>query len=363
MLFFTDWLGLSLRLPEDVGTPRAGYIWQEYSCTNVWEKRRVLYTDDGQRVLTLLSKPRSSVIDERAALVEFENEWLYHGITPDRILDVLLDSCNFEVLGMSRLDLCVDFCPTKRQMHIIEGLATGKYYVTGKRTGSLFWSTNNSPWLHPMWNGRRIPHCISWGHKTSAVRWKLYYKTKELADDMGGACLGKPYIVDKWRQNNMDVSNVWRLEVSLHNCNQQEYKGQRLTYSLYKDYNADIFTAYFSTRFTIRRNEGHADKSNDRVVEFLPIEGLKNTVRYSRAEALAERSPRITLLRHLVASLEEPAVLLDDTSRENCLWHIEQMVERDGLQNYFNMMTGRWLEDFIEEKRCEAVDIKNGGVK
>lgn len=361
MLIFTDWLGLSLRIREDVGSAPAGHCWRDYSCTNVWDKRKVLYTEDGQRVATLLYKPRSSIIESTASLLEIENEWLYHGLGADKILELVLQTVPLEVVGISRLDLCVDFCPTEKQAEIIEGLASGKYYVQGKRSGSLFWSTNNNKWLHSRWNGRRIPHCQSWGHKSSSIKWKLYYKTKELLDAAGGQFFDKPYIVDQWRLAGMDITNVWRLEVSITHCNQQEYKGQCLDYQCFRSWYDGIFSAYYASRFIVRKNEGHADRSNDKVIQFLDVAQGYRVVRNAEAKTLAERSPRITLLRRLVKSMEDEAVMLDDSTRENVFWLVESVVERDNLQNYFRMMVGRWLEDWIEETRCFAAGLKEQG--
>ena len=379
MLQFTDWLGLSLRLSQDPVAAPAGFVWQQYTGTNVWEHRQILYTTEGLKVCTLLWKPKSSIISCQAALLEIENEWLYHGVGADGILDTLITSCNFYVSGISRLDLCVDFNPNNDQTAVIEALARGDCYVQGKRNGSSFWSVAppipirenypsqhtfekamrrcSSRYLHPHWLGGKIPHCQSWGHKTSSVKWKLYYKTKELIDAGNGICFDKPYIVDKWRLGGLDTSNVWRLEVSLTNCNQFDYRGQRITYDCYMEHEADIFTAFYNQRFTIRRNEGHIDKTNDTIVPLLPIgRGFKG-VRHNAGVAVDERNPRITLLRHLVKDLDEPAVLMDDTTRENTLWLIQQMVERDNLHNYFHMMCDMNVYEYIEYQRVTAGDM------
>ena len=357
MLFFTDWLGVSLRLPADVGKPPLGYVWNEYTGTNVWEKRRVMWSKEGERILTLLNRPKASIIDQRAALCEIDNALLYRDHGVDDALEALFKSVNYEILGLSRLDLAVDFCPNNRQKHIIEGLAAGTYYVQGKINGSQFWSTSHSQWLHPMWRGRKIPHCISWGHKTSAIKWKLYYKTKELVEAAGDRCFDKPYIVDQWQAAGMDVTNVWRLEVSIHNCNQFEYKGKKLSYQLWEQFAAEVYASLYQQRFQIRKNQGHKDKTNDKIVQFLGISAGKKLFAHSAPRNLAERNPRITLLRHLVASLDDEAVLIDDRTRENVLWLIEDMVKRDGLQNYFRMMCGEWVEEYIESQRVKAYDL------
>lgn len=348
-----DWLGLSLQMN---GTPRdiPHHQWREYSATNVWGSRRILYTEDGDKVLTLLSNPRSKMIKANAALLEVENEWLYHGIGVFGILDLLRRAASYEVLGFSRLDLCADFCPDARQQDIIEGLASNKYYVGGKRNGSGFWSTNNNRWLAPQWNGRKIPHCQSWGHKTSAIKWKLYYKTKELADAGGGRFLDKPYIVDMWRCAGMDISNVWRLEVSLKHGNAFVFDGMRLDLKALETSRADIFRALLDSRFSIHKNEGHKDRTNDTQVPLLDVDPGFGQLRNATAKKLAEHNGRISLLRHLVASLEDEQVLLDGQSREAVLQHMQSIITRDGLQNYFAAMVGQRFEEYRDEVRIFA---------
>lgn len=344
-LLFIDWLGLSIRMN---GEPRPvpGYLWRCYSATNVWARRDVLYSEDGDRILTLLFQPRSPVIAASSALVEIDNEWLYHGGGVERILDVLLRSVFFEVTGFSRLDLAVDFCPTEHQREVIWGLAAGQYYIAGKRNGSGFWSVDGNERLHSDWRGRTIPHCQSWGHKTSGIRWKLYYKTKELLDAGGGKFMEKPYIIDHWRQHGMDISNVWRLEVSIKHTNDLTFCGDPITLETLQERREDLFLSMYHSRFQVKANEGHVDRTNDTSIDFLPVKNMRSVVRYAEPKRMAEHNGRITLLRHLVASLEDEHVLLDKPTREGVYSHIYQLLQRDNLHNYFRAMTGYWFGEF-----------------
>ena len=343
-----DWLGLSLRMnkePRDI----PHHQWREYSATNVWGKRRILYTEDGDKVLTLLSEPRSSVIRKDAALLEIENEWLYHGGGIPMVMDTLQKCAPYEVLGFSRLDLAADFCPDDEGRKVIEGLASGDYYVAGKRNGSGFWSTNNNTRLAPMWNNRRIPHCQSWGHKTSDIKWKLYYKTKELADAGGGKFMDKPYIVDMWRCAGMDIPNVWRLEVSIKHGNAFMFDGMVLDLETIAYNRAQIFRSLMSSRFQIHKNEGHKDKTNDTQVQLLDINQGVATFRNAPTKKMAEHNGRIALLRQLVKALDDEQVLLDAESRSGVLNHIALIIRRDGLQHYFCAMVGNTFEEFRDE--------------
>lgn len=329
-------------------------MWREYSATNVWNKRRILYTEDGDKVLTLLNEPRSAIIAKNAALLEIENEWLYHGGGYWRILDTLRTSVFFEVIGISRLDLCVDFVPTKSQSATIDNLYNGKYYVVGKRNGSNFWSRNKNPKLQADWLNREIPHNQSWGHKTSAIKWKLYYKSKELLDAMGGKFYDKPYIVDMWRINGLDTSNVWRLEVSLKHLNDYSIYGHPITLDWLESNQLELFCQMYNQRFQIRKNQGHLDRSNDDEVEFLPIPKIMQTFQRNDPKSHRQHNGRITLLRHLVQSLDDEQVLLDSVSRNAVFDHIASILNRDNLHNYFLAITGQWFDEWVATKDEQA---------
>ena len=355
---FIDWLGLTLRMISEP-QPIPGHQWRDYSATNVWERRQVLWNEHGDRVCTLLSKPRSSIISSNQALLEIDNQWLYHGSGTQFILDLLTKSFFYEVIGISRLDLAVDFVPNAIEKDIILGLATDKYYVGGKRNGSGFWSTNSGDFLHPDWRGRKIPHCQSWGHKTSAIKWKLYYKTKELYDALGGHGYDKPYIVDQWRCLDFDISNVWRLEVSMKHLNDYNLYGRHIGIPELEAQRADIFLSMYNSRFQISRNEHHVDRTNDTRVPFLPLTDALKHVTKAPPRSEREHHGRITLLRHLITSLDDEHILLDKPSRTDVLEHIEKLIKRDHLENYFRAITGKWYADFVNSIEECAMHTSN----
>lgn len=363
LLLNCDWLGLSVQFPPNISdwAEIKNHTWIDYDGTNVWCHRRVLVNDRGDKVATVLYEPKSSIINAGAGLIEVANEWLYHGPSPRRVINLLTDSRPFSITGINRLDLAVDFNPTDEQRAVIYGLADNSMYVSGKRSGSGFWSTIHTEKLADVYQNCKVPHCQSWGHKTSNIRWKLYYKSKELLDDMGGVTFAKPYILDCWREAELDHRDVWRLEVSIHNCNRFLYDNEPLTWDLYYNCNPrELYRSLYSSRFTVRKADGHKDRTNDTIVPFLPVAGGPE-FQCRRPAGMRSHNGRVALIRNLIKSLEDMSVLLNDDARERVLWMIAEQVEADGLRTYFAAMVGKDLDTWIEDMRVMADEMRQNG--
>lgn len=348
-----DWLALSLRLEDRPSGCPAGHKWAFYSPTNVWASRWCLYNDYGDKVFTLLFQPRQSIINAQAAVLEVSNEWLYHGLGPSGCLSLLSQVVPFRITGISRVDLAVDFNPDEVQSEIIKGLGSGEYYVVGKQNRMPWFQSMRKDFYPEVWRGE-VPYCQTWGHKTSDVKWKLYYKTKELREAVGGQGWGKPYIVDMWRDVGLDVTNVWRLEVSVHNCNNFNFMGERLTYDRYLHQGDELFKALYTSRFQVAVKEGHKDKSNDTRVDFLPIGMLRDAFKVRRHDTLVEHNGRLTLIRHLCNDVQKEEVLLSDAAREAVIAAVGDVLENDRFHNYFQEVTGQGYDDWVEWLRVKA---------
>lgn len=389
ILLNNDWLAESITLSGEERKPPKGYKWVEYDGTNVWLRRRCLFNEYGDKVFTLLDKPKSSIIRPDAGLIEIANEWLYHGIGVRGVEKLLRYCVEYKCIGLSRVDLAMDFEPNKVQQDIIMGLSTGKYYVSGKRNRTQFCSINgikpkpkeqnataetekqttknNIDWLPQQYQGIEIPHCQSWGHKTTSVKWKLYYKSKELRD-AGGGWFDKPYIVDQWRVAKLDINNVWRLEVSIHNANQLLFDGEPVSRDIWYKNTVALAQALYTQRFMVRENNGHRDKTNDKVVYFLPIRNI-TPIRCKPSEGESQRNGRISLLRGLINSLSCESVANDEKTVKGVVEHVNSIIQRDGLQYYFRGMVGETVEEWAERVTAGAkgevyeMNIKNTDIK
>lgn len=357
-----DWLAVSVRFTsppfwEKLSVPNHKLLVK--GSTNVWHDRVLMLTEYGDKVATILSRPKSQQLFEAGAgLIEIANEWLYHGCGWQQILHWINKAARFEILGLSRADLCADFVPNPKQQDIICGLSDGRYYVAGKSSGSEFWTqSTQDPRLAEWTYGRRIPHSQSWGHKTSNVKWKLYYKTRELVE-----VEDKPYIRDQWNDAGFDCRNVWRLEVSIKYPHQQLLADRPITYDIFNHEWFSILRSFYQHRFKVQANEGHKDRSNNTVIDFIPALTMGGTYLRVRPHCSeTRRNGRISLMRKLVQACSDEAVMMNDDCREGTLELISQIVSSDHLEDYFTAMVGQDVWSWTEQVRVDAYTLCGDG--
>lgn len=305
-----DWLSFSVKidLNSQVVAP-SGYRYEKLAGTNVYKDRYILYDKAGNKVMTFCCNPYSSVIPDNIATCQIANPFLYDPDV-DKLVRLVHTFFNGYFNGVSRYDVCCDFCPSDSEFKTIRKLTSGAQYVSGKSEGSIFWHSES-------YKDRdvRMAHCLSWGSAASALKIKLYNKSMEIhADDI--IMCEKPYILKQWMDFLQDVNKVWRLEFSWTDVNQLAIDGHRLSFEdcLSSDIMCRFFSEVKAKRFIIRMNQGRrgGHKNLDEIVPFLPfkIEGAK----IRRANPMTAREPlseERALARHLWMHMADRAVLCE----------------------------------------------------
>lgn len=350
-----DWLAFSVSLCESSAERDAhewifhdapsGYRLVEFPGTNIYRRRFILYATDGRKILTLLCSPFSRAIPRTSALVEVANEWLYSGFW--WMIDLLNDihPCNF--LCFSRVDVCCDFCADNDKLQLINSLAENRSYVQGKRDGSAFFSFSLEG------SGvERTPRQLSWGSKNSNIKWKVYNKSLELHefDAAGGLICHKPYIVAQWESQGWDKMKVWRCEVSICPMRKFTFRDRRLAWKdIINGFTIeDLFVSLYMTRFVIRRNEGHRDKSNDKRVHLLADFG-----QVTRVSPYVNPNPNYmevveygSCLHAAMVQLAKPEVQVNPAMLDVWVRAAKESVRLGHLEGYFFRQYGCRVEDY-----------------
>ena len=140
----------------------------------------------------------------------------------------------------------------------------------------------------------------------------------------------------------------------MKHLNDYSIYGHPITLDWLENNQLELFCQMYNQRFQIRKNQGHLDRSNDDAVKFLPIPNLIPTFQRNEPKTNRQHNGRITLLRHLVQSLDDEQVLLDSVSRNAVYDHIYSILNRDNLHNYFLAITGQWFDEWVATKDEQA---------
>lgn len=349
-----DWLSFSVRLvlsAEERFTnefvfncpPNCTFV--ELGGTNIYKRRAYILDEVGDKVVTLLWCPYSKVIANDLVFVEVANKWLYYDL--DWIKDWLWNVHHYTFASMSRYDLATDFSPSNSQYEIIRGLSDMSLYVQGKKEQVMFSDLSMADGVV-----MRLPRQISWGSHASNIKWKLYNKTLELTEFAkdGTRYFNKPYIVDRWRENGLDIDNVWRLECSITSAAKFSHEDSVLDLEkgLSEDYQGRLFGDLYGSRFVIRRNQGHKDRSNDERVWLLPLKSVVNRVSRRPPHTETHYVELAATLRVMLQQLQSPSVRLRDDLFHSVHSTIVTLLEMPSLAKYFHNQYQCDFETWVE---------------
>lgn len=327
-----DWFSFSIRSYYKPAALPHDFDEEVQSGTNVF-KRRAIYSYRGAKVLTALSLPKSKILPQDVILVEVANRWLYDMCELENILQTMWPCYRFS--NMSRIDLAADFEVNEHTLETIQRLASGQYYVNGKKLGSIFFEDGQ----------QRAAYDMNFGSVRSDVKWKLYNKTKEIG---ANTChCSKPWIKNWWTTNGLPSGSIWRLEVSYHG---EKFKDDNSVCMGLDDlYHVPklrlIFAEFYKYRFVIKER-GHTRRVNDKVVPFLNIWECQE-------EYVVRQRPRVSgryddsdearmLLNRLVQSYINSATLSHGVKLDTVLL-IKRLCSEYG---YYQYVRERWEWDF-----------------
>lgn len=345
-----DWLSFSVKLHETEEEkyehkftfntpPRCKMV--EYGGTNIYGRRLIYFSEQGEKILTVLCEPLSKIIDRESCLIEVANRWLYSSLHWLWDFVQKIHSCCFQCL--SRIDVCYDFENREEQQRIIDGLSDNSIYIAGKKEGSQFYDYYDRDGV------ARKARCLSWGSKHSNLKWKLYNKTLEIHDTdvKGMKYCNKPYIKDLWEKCGYDTNIMWRLEVSITSASKFKFLDDTMKLGdvTKGDYISKLFESLYMTRFVQRRNQGHKDRTNDKREYLLP----KGTFieRLEIKEPLTERQivEYASCLRSAMTQLDRDEVKVNPQMLE--LWKTTAIncVYIGRLEGYLYRTYGCTIED------------------
>lgn len=350
-----DWLQFSVHLgnstPEII-CPK-GYRLELCQGNNIFEYRALVFTEGGQKVLTLLWHPYSSVLPQNLMTCQVANEWLYlNGLGIKWAWELLQEivECTFNAIG--RVDICIDFQGTPERTAFLSHLNSNHYYVQGKKEGSTWW--------HTLANGAKQLHCLTWGSQTSEIKVKVYHKSREqgvMDGDKDKAA--KPYIVTEWESAGLDITNVWRLEFSLSGVGQLRWNGQPITFANLMDngWVTQVLCELYHARFVTRVNQGrrHGHKNEDKRVWLIPLPPRASHLSWQEAKLERKELPAaIKVLRTMMAQIDNPAIVSSKVVFTYYADTITKLIRDYALEGYFRRVWQTTSAEYIGNIASQA---------
>lgn len=241
-----DWLTFNIKL-KDVNNPFVKddgiYSEEREQGTNVFKRVRDYYNTRDELIFTIVFQPHSKIIKPYFGQLQIANKWLYVGNLP-RLVYKIFFQANFELVNISRIDLCTDFfnfVDTYKPLSFIQDVAKG--YVSKVNPSSInFWGKTGKLANEIEEDEERgiIYHAMNVGDRESTFNFKLYNKTKELKEKHD-----KGYIKTKWIKKlegyeelikMKEKPTIWRLEVSIKDWNKIKIDGKKVI-----EINNDVF--------------------------------------------------------------------------------------------------------------------------
>lgn len=348
-----DWLQYSVLSSTEnpAFTCPDGYRFELCQGNNIFSKRGLLYNAKGEKVLTLLWAPYSKVLNKRLMTVQVANQFLYEGglASSFPLVQSLVD-CVFNAMG--RVDLCLDFQLQGYQLDIIKHIRSGHIYVQNKQEGSDWWHVEEHRSRE-----KKAVHCLSFGSMSSEIKLKVYNKSRELGlagGELAGVEVQKPWIVNSWKGAEFDVQYVWRVEFSLKGTGQMNWNGEKMSLADLEDpgWISKAFLNLYHERFICRYNQGRTtDKHNrDRRVYLLDLPTSDMELAWNELSEVTEEFPHaIKLLRDLMRTLNNPAVMCNRHVFRSVANSVLEVCRMHQLERYFTMWFGKAPEDYMSE--------------
>lgn len=329
---------------------------------NVFKYRAVLYDCLGRKMITMLWKPKSPLIQYNIITFQVANYWFYQVEDIQRVIHLSEQVFIYQFATMTRLDICCDFEMKKQQRRYVLGIYHHNIVCTNKLEGNMWWHKTE---------GEDFPHDFNFGSFKSSVRWKLYNKSHELK--VGTEVEDKPYIIDRWKENGMDKTKIWRLEVSVTDFSKLWIRntpqgiiwgtstdGTRLPKDIkytarFMDLNdindVTIYQLYcdlYDKRFQLRKVK-HTRHCNDVRVHLIELEKHKITCPNEKKDTVhIDNSTMHALIKVIETDGAKMNVKMLDAACDALFYYVK-FNRLDGL---FAATKGQELDAWIKEKRA-----------
>lgn len=174
--------------------------------TKIFSNRSDLYFRN-EKIGVLQSSPRSAIMDENFAQLQFENHLFYTISHHDlkNLITVFCEQTGYKFKAINRLDICIDKNDKNHTYrNIYDNIIKGSFLISGR--------PKNLQSYFETFKGKSVLNGFQIGKRTSDKIIRVYNKTLSLQ------LTEKQYINDFFKNNGIKNENVWRFEYQLNSA-------------------------------------------------------------------------------------------------------------------------------------------------
>ena len=345
-----DWLTFNIKL-KDINNPfirdEGIYAEEREQGTNIFKRIKDFYNTRDELIFTIVFQPHSKIIKQDFGQLQIANKWLYVGNLSKLVYKIFFQS-NFELVNISRIDLCTDFfnfVDSYKPVEFINDVAIGivrkinpsSINFWGKTNGFIN-DVNNENDEEVYKHGVKF-HAMNIGDRESTFNFKLYNKTKELEEKHE-----KGYIKTKWFKKLQgyeelikmkEKPTIWRLEVSIKDWNKIKIDGKKVI-----EVNSEVFAIldyypyfmqfFISKKFVWKNNFGKFIDFIDKPRKDLSAKYLCTNIP-NNEEVNTTNKQKKQILKSLVSIIEQSVTF---EQANEYLLRIEELIQEE---DYFTI--------------------------
>lgn len=299
-------------------------------------------------VANIACDPSNASNDPQGGAIKLANPILYVADWHFILSDILV-TLGWQAKNLTRVDLACDF------NYFIGGLHPETFirkYMTKSadtyiRSGSNQWACYGYKEIH-----KNTFNSIRWGSRQSGVSVYLYNKSKELEEQKY-----KPWIVDAWKEAQLNPKNTWRVEISINSSGRGlKAVGQDIIHTLFVDELdtqqsiENIFKVYASRYFSFRRVvRGGAKRKKDMpIVDLLDLDcplKVKPTTLYQATKSSRAEFQTLRKLQRFKLDIENS----QDVSNMALLCSLDDVIHAYTQRSYYAHKCENLQHDMQEE--------------
>lgn len=303
---------------------------------------------EGQKFGTITFKPRSHNNAHDLVQFRFDNAVFYTISFFDlkQRLKRLMNWLNLEFIGVSRMDLCIDYTDDANLTEkTINAVLLGKLRVSGRKK-------DFKPFSHTE-NGVMKITGLQVGNRKNMRFMRIYDKRLEMQEK--GT---KEYILDSWRANGLR-GQIYRYEISMSSKFFRNIKDVTLENIFDKDWLLSLMELAKKNFFDLKFNTGKSEINKEKSIDFMSFQVVRKLVKSSfKFVARITRTIKESLIgqKRIIKGLLRSYV----SNGQDCryLTPIKAYLQQYQLKDWFYQKIGLYMHEFQKTQIIRDFDYR-----